>query len=243
MDYKEFDFEGEETLKAVAEAGDFNKWMYNTIMPFCKGRILEIGSGIGNISCFFAEEGKDIVLSDIRAQYRNFLHSRFDQKHINILNIDIVAENFNEATKDIAQSFDTVFALNVIEHIADDKTAISNMLNLLKPGGHLVILVPAFQFLFNNFDSELMHYRRYNKKSLSSLLANTGKADLKQCFYFNTLGIAGWFVAGSILKKKIIPSQNMKLFNKLVPLAKLMDIPTRSFAGLSVVAFAEKHKT
>ena len=53
LDYKEFDFEGEKTLKAIASADNFNEWMYSCIKIFCKGKILEIGSGIGNISKYF----------------------------------------------------------------------------------------------------------------------------------------------------------------------------------------------
>ena len=49
--FKEIDEEGMETLKAISEANKFNEWMYERIAPDCSGKILEIGSGIGNISC------------------------------------------------------------------------------------------------------------------------------------------------------------------------------------------------
>ena len=73
MGYKEVDFEGEETLKAIANANKFNAWMYQTIKAYCEGDILEIGSGIGNISKYFIADKKSITLSDIRSQYRDFL--------------------------------------------------------------------------------------------------------------------------------------------------------------------------
>ena len=240
MDFKEFDFEGEETLKTIAEAHAFNQWMYETIKPYCKGKILEIGSGIGNISDYFIADGADILLSDIRDQYRTFLNSRYKERGTSIRNIDIVADDFMQLTSDLHGSLDTVFALNVVEHIQNDQLAVKNMLTLLKPGGQLIILVPAFQLLFNNFDRELMHYRRYTRKSLNNLLLKNDKIALEKSFYFNSLGIAGWFVAGSILKKKLIPSGNMKLFNKLVPIGKVLDKITSGFAGLSVVAVVQK---
>ena len=67
MEYKEFDFEGEETLKSMSHANGLNHWMYSQIKPFVKGKILEIGSG--NISQYFIEDNTDIELSDIRDQY------------------------------------------------------------------------------------------------------------------------------------------------------------------------------
>lgn len=66
---KDTDPEGQITLEVISEAHRFNRWMYETIEPFCTGKILEIGSGIGNISAFFLEAGHPIVLSDIRKNY------------------------------------------------------------------------------------------------------------------------------------------------------------------------------
>lgn len=53
FEFKAVDSEGEDTLNTIALAHRFNHWMYCSIKPFCKGKILEIGSGIGNISDFF----------------------------------------------------------------------------------------------------------------------------------------------------------------------------------------------
>ncbi|MCC6516189.1 MAG: class I SAM-dependent methyltransferase, partial [Chitinophagales bacterium] len=51
--FKEIDADGQTTLEAIDKADNFNEWMYQTIKPFCKGKVLEIGSGIGNISRYF----------------------------------------------------------------------------------------------------------------------------------------------------------------------------------------------
>ena len=51
--FEDIDISGMATLEAINSADKFNKWMYDTIQPFCAGNILEIGSGIGNISKFF----------------------------------------------------------------------------------------------------------------------------------------------------------------------------------------------
>jgi 2-polyprenyl-3-methyl-5-hydroxy-6-metoxy-1,4-benzoquinol methylase len=166
--FKEFDFEGEENLRAIAEADKFNEWMYHQVLPHCEGKILEIGSGIGNISYFFDRDGKDIDLSDIRDQYRSYLKKTFEKR--NVLDMDIVAEGFIELHGDKLGTYDAVFALNVVEHIKDDKLAIENMIKLLKPGGKVVILVPAYQWLYNGFDVALEHYKRYTKSRFLSFL-------------------------------------------------------------------------
>lgn len=235
--FKEFDFEGEENLRAIAEADKFNEWMYHQVKPHCEGKILEIGSGIGNISFFFDRDGKDVDLSDIREQYRSYLKKTFEKR--NVLDIDIVAGGFIEIHGDILGTYDAVFALNVVEHIKDDKLAIENMLKLLKPGGKIVILVPAYQWLYNGFDVALEHYKRYTKSRLLSIFPLQGATFVKS-WYFNFAGIFGWFLVGSVLKKKLIPESNMKLYNILTPMFKIADKLVMNKMGLSVIAVYQK---
>ena len=54
---------GHETLKTIAKANEFNQWMYEAIEPYLKGKILEVGSGIGNISRYAIKKGKPITLT------------------------------------------------------------------------------------------------------------------------------------------------------------------------------------
>ena len=239
MEYKEIDFEGEETLRAISEASNFNEWMYNSIKPFCKGKILEIGSGIGNISSYFIDDKKDITLSDIREQYRKFLKNSKKTMLAKCIDMGVVDDEFEIKHQALLGTYDTVFALNVLEHIKDDNRAIENMLKLLKENGRLVILVPAYNFLYNSFDKELMHYRRYTKATLSKIMAKEN-TKVENTFYFNLFGIFGWLVVGSILQKKIIPSENMRLFNLLVPVFKLLDTLCFNKLGLSVICVAAK---
>jgi len=239
MEFKEIDLEGEETLIAISQSGSFNKWMYDAIAPFCKGAVLEIGSGIGNISREFIAHGHHIVLSDIREQYRDFLRRSPETKGTQVIDLDIIDVDFDLKHGELAGKFDCVFALNVIEHLSDDRQAVINMMKLLKGGGHLIILVPAYQFLFNNFDKELLHYRRYTRRSLLEVMKVPG-AKMLTSRYFNFAGIFGWFFVGRILGKKIIPAAHMRSFNKLVPLFKLADKLVMNRIGLSVVCVAEK---
>ncbi len=235
--FKEIDTEGHDTLDAVAIADKFNNWMYQTILPFCKGNILEIGSGIGNISNFFLEDGAQITLSDIRDNYCEKLQDSFGHypNLQGILNMDLTDPDFDNKHADCLGQFDTVFALNVVEHIKDDRLALKNCKKLLRRGGHVIILVPAYQWLYNKFDKELEHYRRYTKDGLTRLIADS-QLLIKHSQYFNVAGMAGWFVSGRILKKKTIPKNQMSLYNKLVPIFKVVDKTLLNKIGLSVIA-------
>ncbi len=238
--YKELDQEGEETLSAIAEAGNFNEWMFETIRPFCKGEILEIGSGIGNISEFFIDRSLPITLSDIRESYCTHLVEKFPGLAENrILQLDIAHKDFDEVYADYLGKFDSVFALNVIEHIEYDNVAVQNCRKLLKPGGNLIILVPAFQSLYNRFDRELEHYRRYTQKTISRVLASQ-EFDIIHRQYWNSLGIPGWYVSGKLQNNKTIPKGQMKIFNYMVLISKMLDRLLLRKIGLSVIVVGQK---
>lgn len=236
--FKNIDQEGKETLDTIAQANQFNDWMFETIKPFCSGRILEIGSGIGNISSRFIDHNYDIVLSDVREQYCDQLSIKFPNSSVQL--VDLVKSDFKKNYKDLIGQFDTIVALNVVEHIEDDRYALANIKQLLKPGGKCVILVPAFDALYNAFDKELFHFRRYNRKTLKALMSDHLKISYSR--YFNPIGVFGWYLNGSILKKKNIPSDQMKMFDHYVPLFKMVDFFTKQLFGLSVMAVAHKER-
>ncbi len=232
---------GKDILDVIGEARNFNEWMFKTILPFTKGKILEIGSGLGNISNFFLENGSEIMLTDLRKEYCFFLENKFGSRNnlLGVGQLNLVHPQFGQVYKDYLGKYDTVFALNVIEHILDDNLAISNCKKLLKKDGHLIILVPSYQKLYNQFDKELGHYKRYNLKSLTDLfIKNNLKIVHKQ--YFNFMGILGWFLSGRIFKKETIPSTQMRLYNKLVFAWKVLDRLVQNKTGLSTIVIGKK---
>ncbi len=239
--FKEIDEVGRHSLDALSEANQFNKWTYDIVSKHTPGDVIEIGSGIGNISKYFIHDGKPIALSDLREVYCRHLQSTFgDNKNLlAIVNIDLVNPNFAEAYAAHLNNYDSLFALNVVEHIENDSLAISNAKSLLKPGGRLLILVPAYQSLYNSFDAGLEHYRRYTLRSLKRLLSNSD-LEVVHGEYFNFAGILGWYVSGSLLKHKEILSGEIKLFNSLVPFFKIIDKVLMHKSGLSVIAVGIK---
>jgi 2-polyprenyl-3-methyl-5-hydroxy-6-metoxy-1,4-benzoquinol methylase len=236
--YKEIDKEGWETLDAIASADRFNRWMFDTIRPYCSGAILEIGSGIGNISDFFIRESAAITLSDIRPVYCNILREKFPQA-AGVVEMDLTHPLFDEVYKEHLGRYDAVFALNVVEHIQNDQLAVSNCYKLLKSSGKVVILVPAYQSLYNRFDKELEHFRRYNRKKLNELLRQSGFGVIHSQ-YFNVMGLPGWYVSGKLQQNKTIPKSQMSLYNKLVPLFKVVDKIMFNRFGLSVISVGVK---
>src|SRR5258705_8763101 len=133
---------GEATLVVISKADKFNCWMYDTIRPFLKGEILEIGSGIGNISKYALAEQLPISLSDINPAYQHILKNKFSSSPAlhGILSIDMIHPDFENAYAHLREKFDSIFLLNVIEHVSDDAKAIKNCRYLLKRQGNLVVL-------------------------------------------------------------------------------------------------------
>ena len=198
---------GKQTLDTISAADKFNQWMFETIEPFAKGKVLEIGSGIGNISSQFLDSNFSITLSDFRPEYCSELRSKFSNRSnlLEVRQIDLVHKDFSQSYKDLLNNFDTVFALNVVEHIENDSQALLNCRKFLKENGHLIILVPSYQKLYNSFDVELGHYRRYNVPQLESVFEQSN-FEIIHSQYFNFMGTLGWYFNGNILKKKNIPA-------------------------------------
>jgi SAM-dependent methyltransferase len=83
-----------------------------------------------------------------------------------------------------AMQFDLITALDVIEHIEDDGQAVADMLSMLRPGGKLVVTVPASMSLWDHHDVINMHYRRYTAESLRRLLTSRGRVlELRHLFH------------------------------------------------------------
>lgn len=241
--FREKDEFGLETLDTIAVADKFNQWMYKTVKPFCKGNILEIGSGIGNISTFFIKDGHTIFLSDLRESYCAKLESKF-KGHTTFKGtavIDLTDSDFDNKYEKHLEKYDTVFALNVLEHIYNDAIALKNCYKLLTKKGNAIILVPSYQTLFNQFDTELGHYRRYTKSTLSKVFLKSNFQIIHKQ-YFNFIGILGWFVSGRILMKKTIPKRQMKLYNTLVPIIKIIDKLILNSMGLSTIIIGRKNQ-
>jgi len=228
---------GLRTLRIMEGAGTYNTWLFEKCRPYLGRRILECGSGTGNITKFLRNKDA-VVATDIIDFYLQELQRHFSYfSHISVhkfdLTDDAMAKWLNKE-----YSPDTVLSLNVLEHIEDDKKAFENIYHSLGKDGLVVLVLPAHQALFSKIDKHLGHYRRYTKDLLRERLEQAGFR-VEKMMYLNMLGALGWFVNGRLLRKKLLPSRQVRLFDLLIKLLAIENWIDPPF-GLSVLAVARK---
>jgi SAM-dependent methyltransferase len=136
-----------------------------------------------------------------------------------------------------AERIDTIVCLNVLEHIAADEQVLRAYFDLLQPGGHAIILVPAHPSLYSPCDEALGHQRRYTSVELHTKLQRAG-FEVVSLEEFNRLGVPGWYLNKRLGRRDLNPRQ-MRLFEWLLPLAKLMERMTLG-RGLSLIGIGRK---
>jgi hypothetical protein len=100
-----------------------------------------------------------------------------------------------------------------------------------------VLLVPALRFLYGTLDRALGHYRRYTGRELETKLQAAGLRPT-HIEYFNLAGMPGWWFAGRVFRRTVIPAGPLRLYDMLVPLFRLERLlPWR--LGQSLIAIGE----
>lgn len=228
---------GAETLRRMAGLEAYNRWLHDRFDAWLGRRILEIGSGIGNQTRYFADRDR-VVASDIDPYYVEILRSKFGRQG----NVRMASFRFplSEADREDLRSerIDTIVCLNVLEHIEDHRSTLLDCAAVLPAGGHLVLLVPALPALYGTLDIHLQHFRRYQKEPLRQLLKETGfeTDDLR---FVNRLAVFGWWLSSRVLKRKVLPKDQLAVFKIMMPLLKLEEKRSPSF-GLSLLALARR---
>jgi glycosyltransferase involved in cell wall biosynthesis len=237
--YNFFDSETEDivyqTLQKMKKLHRYNQWIFLKFRPFLGSRVLEVGSGVGNITKFLLDR-ELIIATDVEPKYLALLKNTFGKyKKFMIEPLDLSG---TELERYRSYLIDSVICFNVLEHIEQDEKPLKNIFNLLEPRGRLLLLVPSHPWLYGSLDQHLGHHRRYGKKELKNKLETLG---FKVIFlkYFNRIGILGWFLNSKILRRKRLPSFQLRIYNLLVPLLKLEKFFPLPF-GTSLLAVAEK---
>ncbi|MDX2176970.1 MAG: bifunctional glycosyltransferase/class I SAM-dependent methyltransferase [Candidatus Sumerlaeia bacterium] len=208
-------------LQAVRKAKGFNKWMYSQFKEYVGAEVFEAGCGIGNITELLLDRRRLVV-----ADYEDFYVDRITQSYGHLLNFKSYKADLTHPD-DIAAvgeggQFDTIICLNVMEHIEDHEIVLKHFHQLLKPGGHCIILVPHDPKLYTAVDKTLGHFRRYKKTELRALMEDAGYTDVKTKG-FNRVGGLGWWFSGNILRKKTLTPGQMGTFEMLLPLVKIAE--------------------
>ena len=137
------------TLNQLAKLDRYNHWIYESISQALGRRVLEVGSGTGNITRFLCSGGREVTATDVVPSYRNELERLFGG------NPKVRVEKFDLTTEApdtfVADPFDSVVCLNVLEHIEDDLFALAQMRDSLAPGGKLALLAPGHRVLYGEF--------------------------------------------------------------------------------------------
>src|SRR5262245_45663060 len=109
---------GAATLEQLSGAARYNRWMFERLRRWIGRSVLEIGSGIGNLSAFLADRER-LVLTDTREEYLSRLRQRFAGRP----NITVARLYLPDDDRAVAgQQFETVICLNVLEHVDDDSS-------------------------------------------------------------------------------------------------------------------------
>jgi glycosyltransferase involved in cell wall biosynthesis/phospholipid N-methyltransferase len=218
-DIYQADEHGSRILARLARAPRFNAWMADTIRPYCGERVLEIGSGVGNLTRRLIPRVK-YVASDINPLYLQTLANLgTDRPYMETGYCDVTdLSSFPQ----IDQQYDTVICLNVIEHVLDDRTALLNINRVLSPSGRAIILVPQGPGNMGTLDEVLGHQRRYTRQTLLTLASECGFG-VRQMIEFNRIGALAWFLNGKILKRRSFGLGQILLLDLLAPLLRRVD--------------------
>lgn len=129
-------------------------------------RVLEIGCGQGSFGARLAGRLDYLGVEPDRAAYE-VAASRIEERGGTVI-------NGNHETVPPDATFDMVCAFEVLEHIDDDQGALAAWVAFLRPGGRLVVSVPAFQDRFGPMDVHAGHFRRYSPAQLRDRLTEAG---------------------------------------------------------------------
>jgi SAM-dependent methyltransferase len=235
------DYVGHENLELISRSHRFIEWMYGEIKPVLHGDVLEVGSGIGTFSEKIIRDlpSSNVTLTDASLTYVRALEERFsNDNNIFTYKLDLNCKRDYEGIG--YEKFDSILAINVLEHIKNDEFALEELHKMLKREGLLVVLVPCHKFLYNVIDTSIGHFRRYTKRDLESK-ARKAQFTIDRMFYFNMLGIVGWYINGNLGGNPKINSGAYKIFDKIVPLIRYSEKIIGKKMGLSLICYLKKN--
>ena len=229
-----FIYPGEE-LVLFQHATNWKKYFSQQINSYIKGNVLEVGAGIGATT---------LLLNDGSAN--QWLMLEPDKKMSALLKKKIETKEFpancrlqTGTTGQLGSTFDTIIYIDVLEHIEADGEEMKKASALLNTGGHIVVLSPAFQFLYSPFDKAIGHRRRYNKKMLRNI--TPGSLQPVSNRYYDTVGYFAALMNKLFLRQKV-PTHKQVMFWEtwMLPLSKISDKLFFHSFGKSIIGVWKK---
>jgi SAM-dependent methyltransferase len=228
---KEFKYEGSE-LDLFANATNWKKYFSYILAPYLKGDVLEVVAGLGTTTQLLRGDPEKNTWTCLEPD--NELASQLATALPDVELLKGTVENIS-----YERDFDVIVYIDVLEHIADDVMEIEIAAQHLRPNGLLIILSPAHQWLFSEFDQSIGHIKRYSKKTLRQAVSKTFKS--QKVFYINTVGLLA-SLANKLLLKQSLPTYIQIAFwdRYLIPLSRILD-PLLGFCfGKSIVGIWKK---
>jgi SAM-dependent methyltransferase len=224
----------DEVLEDLAEAVNYRRWLVDLALPYLGDDPLEVGSGLG----LYAEEWRAagvprLTVSEADPGRLAVLRDRFS---------DDDAVDVRELAVPVAEqaSYTSVIAYNVLEHIADDRAALAGLRELLRPGGRVVVLVPAFPSAMSRFDRAIGHHRRYRAASLRAV-AEAAELEVEVLKHVNCVGLLGWYVVVKLLRGRPRAGAILTAYDRfVVPLLRRVESRWEPPFGQSLLLVARR---
>ena len=201
-------------------------------------RLLDVGSGTGANLAAFARHARAVGI-DTSIEALAFCKLR---------GVPSVARSRVERLPFADSAFDIVTALDVLEHTDDDLEVLAELRRVCRPGGLLVITVPAYGFLWSEHDEALKHRRRYTRHELRNKLTLTDFSVERASYFITTLffPILALRVYQGIFKRSTHPQTSLRVLPGWINAAfvRLLDLERLAFrhinlpVGVSLVALA-----
>lgn len=218
--------------EVLAAAPNYYAWIDRAFGDALGGRVLEVGPGGGHMTRrLLARPGvASIEALEPDPAYRARLARAFP----GVVFHPHRAED--PAVRGLGP-YDAVACLNVLEHIDDDEAALANAAAVLAPGGRLCLLVPALPFLFGTMDAADLHRRRYRRAEVREKVERAG-LEIASLRYFNLPGVFGWWWAGRVLRRDVIPRSGLTFYDRIIPWVEVVErlVPPPIGQSLLVVA-------
>lgn len=220
-----------EVLEGLATAVNHRRWFVELAVPHLGDNPIEVGSGLGDYALEWAPHFPRFTATEADPDRLISLKRRLaDHPTIEVRQMLLPHSERGD--------YSGAVSYNVLEHIEDHLAALCSMRDLVRPGGAIVLIVPAFQFAMSPADIATGHVRRYTKKTLRAVLTEAGLT-VETLHYANALGLIGYFMATSVFRMMPKEGPMVKVYDTLVlPVTKAAEQVVRPPFGQSVFAVA-----
>lgn len=230
-----------DALRRMQTLTPYYRWIHDQFEGHIGRRVLDAGCGVGNFCNLLVEKAELVVAADLSSQNLDVVRSRF-QSNTNLEPLQMDIEGFDAEALHL-RDIDTIVCLDVLEHVERDDQLLNTFRQIIRPGGKLLIKVPALEWLYGSVDEASDHYRRYSRKVLTTRVAAAGWK-VRSCRYMNLVGVFPYWLKSRVLRKEVNLSRTyskrqLRWIARGMSFYRLLDRLTGPPLGQSLVLVAE----